>query len=73
MKTRYGSEYNWFKVVGGLTVSISIEKAFFSENISQLMRNTPHARCSSTVVSLFLNVIVLLFRIKIKLSLGIIL
>jgi len=29
MKKRYGSEINWFKVVGGMTVSISIESASF--------------------------------------------
>jgi hypothetical protein len=33
MKKRYGSEINWFKVVGGLTVSVSIDEASFKSNV----------------------------------------
>ena len=45
MRKRYGSEINWFKVLGGMTVAISIEAEVFRSNLGQVMRNTSHHKC----------------------------
>lgn len=45
MKKRYGNEINWFKVLGGMTVAISIEDYTFKLNLLQIMKNTCHNRC----------------------------
>lgn len=33
MKQRYGNEINWFKVLGGMTVAVSIESDIFKANL----------------------------------------
>jgi hypothetical protein len=45
MKKRYGNEINWFKVLGGMTVAVSIEAEVFKLNLMQIMRNTSHHQC----------------------------
>lgn len=56
MRKRYGSEINWFKVLGGMTVAVSIEAEVFRSNLAQIMRNTSHHRCIDQIISLFLEV-----------------
>jgi hypothetical protein len=56
MRKRYGKEINWFKVLGGMTVAVSIEGDVFRGNLSQIMRNTSHHRCIEDIMSLFLEV-----------------
>lgn len=57
MKRRYGNEINWFKVVGGMTVSVSIEAAPFRSNLQQILRNTPHRQCVAGIVEMFAEVL----------------
>ncbi len=45
MNKRYGNEINWFKVLGGMTVSVSIEAEVFRLNLAQIMKNTNHHNC----------------------------
>jgi hypothetical protein len=56
MRKRYGSEINWFKVLGGMTVAISIEADIFRGNLAQIMRNTSHHKCIEEIMNLFLEV-----------------
>jgi uncharacterized protein YpuA (DUF1002 family) len=56
MRKRYGSEINWFKVLGGMTVAISIESDVFRNNLAQVMRNTSHHKCMDQIMNLLLEV-----------------
>lgn len=57
MKRLYGSEKNWFRGLGGLTVAITINTSAFKFSISTIMRNTSHANCTEDIVKVFLKVI----------------
>ena len=46
LRSLYGSERNWFKVLGGLTISVTIEKSTFKKSIAKILCNTSHAGCS---------------------------
>ena len=46
MKRRYGNKSNWFKVLGGLTVSVSIEAEMFRVNLQHVLRNTSQYNCT---------------------------
>ena len=45
MKKRYGKEINWFKVISGMTVSVTIQIDTFKENIKEIMKNSRHSKC----------------------------
>ncbi len=59
MRRLYGSSKNWFKVLGGLTVSITIESAVFMRSLSRILCNTSHTNCAEGLTKLFLKVLVI--------------
>lgn len=58
----YGNDKNWFKVLGGFTIAITIDVQIFRRNIMKLLNNTAHAGCIDAIINIFLNVLFTLFR-----------
>jgi hypothetical protein len=56
MRRLYGSSKNWFKVLGGLTVSITIESPVFTRSLARILCNTSHTTCAESLTNLFLKV-----------------
>ena len=56
MRRRYGNEVNWFKVLGGMTVAMSIEASTFIDNLRHILKNTIHRHCWSSIVEQFFMV-----------------
>lgn len=54
---QHGSEKNWFKVLGGMTIAVTIEKNVFKANLIRLLRNTVHYKCSDKLIAMFTEVI----------------
>lgn len=46
MRKLYGSEKNWFKALGGLTVSVTIDPPSFKKSLAKVLRNTSHLNCT---------------------------
>jgi hypothetical protein len=49
MSKRYGSEMNWFKMMGGLTISMNISLEIFNSNLLKIMKNTNHNNCIENI------------------------
>jgi hypothetical protein len=61
MRRLYGSSKNWFKVLGGLTVSITIDAVVFMRSLTRILCNTIHTNCAEGLTKLFLKVLDILF------------
>lgn len=53
MKRLYGSEKNWFKALGGLTVAVTIDPGLFKRSVAKVLRNTSHISCTEEITRLF--------------------
>lgn len=56
MRRLYGNEKNWFKVLGGFTVAMTIDHNTFRRNLMKILCNTSHAGCVDSLTELFLKV-----------------
>ena len=66
MKQRYGNEINWFKVLGGMTVAVSIQSDIFKANLYEILKNSSHHKCIEQLMTLFADVLTFLFSRKKK-------
>lgn len=55
MRRRFGSEINWFRAVGGLTVCITLDVRTFKNNLAEIMKNTCHSECMENIVLQFVD------------------
>lgn len=56
LRRNHGSERNWFKVLGGLTISVTIDPTTFKKSVAKVLCNTSHSNCASELVQYFLKV-----------------
>jgi hypothetical protein len=56
MRRLYGSEINWFKAIGGITISVKADRDICVRNLSRILRNTYHSECGEKITSYFLKV-----------------
>jgi hypothetical protein len=60
LKKLYGNEKNWFKVLGGFTIAITIDQNVFKRNVSKVLSHSPHTGCVEMITAEFLKVTLLL-------------
>jgi hypothetical protein len=58
----YGGERNWFKVLGGFTIAMTIDRSIFKANLGRVLSHTPHSGCVEAITGIFLEVDLMRFR-----------
>jgi hypothetical protein len=60
LKKLYGNEKNWFKMLGGYTIAVSIDRNVFKSSLKKILLHTVHIHCVDAIIAVFLNVLMLI-------------